>query len=287
MAKRLNGVNLESLIQATAKTLLAQFERSAASSRPDHKGKPREAEVRKFLRQVLPPKWGVAQAHVIYGGSQTSLEFDVVVYDMLETPRWPCEDGDDARLLIPIEAVLGIIEVKSSLTDRSLNEARAKIGEFDTIAGRRIGETEFRPFRHIFAYRESARAFQEWGSATRSCCHYASGVGAQPDGIFVLGDYFAVLASTSGISRTFALEHGTSAEEVLKTSWDIQNEMLRRDIHIDPSYLMDYIGSQAPGGNALVAMVAFIADEANKYIPTDVNRADMISAWLSKKSTAV
>ncbi|NPT62478.1 hypothetical protein [Paraburkholderia elongata] len=47
-------VDVRQLLRATAASLWATFQESAASARPDHKGDPREARVRQFLRERLP-----------------------------------------------------------------------------------------------------------------------------------------------------------------------------------------------------------------------------------------
>lgn len=277
--KKTNGVNVSKLIDATATTLYAEFQLSGASSRPDHKGVPREAQIRDFLRRVLPPQWGVAKAHIVYGGSRASLEFDVVVYDFLRTPRWPCESEDDPRLLIPLEAVLGIIEVKSKLNRKTLDDAHKKILEFDEILHTRVGDPVYRPFRHVFAY-EQAGSFGGWDSPALASCSYA-GAAAQPDGIFVLGKGFSVLATTADLTRAHALAKGQSAEEALTSSYDVHNDVIHRDVHIDPSYLNDYVSMPATGGRVLVAMPAFIAERASTFQDSGFPSADMMSRWLA------
>jgi hypothetical protein len=280
--KKNQGVAFSKLIDATASTLLAEFELSAASLRPDHKGMPRETEIRNFLRRVLPPQWGVAKAHIVYGGSRTSLEFDVVVYDFLRTPRWPCESSDDPRLIIPLEAVLGIIEIKSTLDAETLADAQKKILEFDEIIDSRSGESAYRPFRHIFAYRQDeSDRFGGWETPARASCRYASPI-SSPDGIFVLGQGFSVLATTLDLTRAHALAKGKSAEEVLMSSNDVHDDLIHRDIHMDPSYLNDYVSIEATGGQVLVAMPAFIAERASTFKDTRVQSADMMSRWLAK-----
>lgn len=281
--KKAQGVNFAKLIEATAGTLLAEFDLSAASSRPDHKGTPREAEIRHYLRRVLPSQWGVAKAHIVYGGSLTSLEFDVVVYDFLGTPRWPCESGDDPRLIIPLEAVLGIIEVKSTLDGETLAAAHKKIAEFDEILHARVGDCAYRPFRHVFAYRQDETDdFGMWGSPVRASCSYATPA-ASPDGIFVLGRGFSVLATTTDLTRAHALSRGESAEETLTSSYsyEVHHDLMHRDIYMDPSYMNDYVSMEAKGGRVLVAMPAFIAERASTFENFGLSSADMMSRWLA------
>jgi hypothetical protein len=54
------------LLEAIAATTWAKFKLSGASARPDDKDIPREAEVRSFLCERLPRRFGVAHGHVIH-----------------------------------------------------------------------------------------------------------------------------------------------------------------------------------------------------------------------------
>ena len=277
------GVNFASLIDATSQMLLAEFNRSAASTRPDQKGTPREEQIRKFLRQTLPAQFGIAKAHIIYGGSRTSLEFDIVVYDQLKTPRWPCEAGDDPRLLIPLEMVLGIIEVKSTLDEGTLTSAREKIKEFDDILAKSPNKSDYQPFRHLFAYKlKRGKGFQGCRSPANMCDSYISPGGTQPDGIFILKKEFSVLDTQEQMARNYSLQTGKSAQETLEGNIDMHEEMIKRDIEIDPSYMRDYLTKKAPKGQALVAMLAFITERAAKFESSSFNAADAIAGWLRK-----
>jgi hypothetical protein len=111
----LPSTDVRQLLSATTASLWATFQESAASARPDHKGHPREARLRQFLRERLPPKWGVSRGHVFYAEDATTPEFDVIVYDALNCPAWTLDSNEDPRRLVPLDAVIGVIEVKSTL----------------------------------------------------------------------------------------------------------------------------------------------------------------------------
>lgn len=145
-------VDVRQLLTATATNLLATFQESAASARPDHKGNPREAHVRRFLREKLPPKWGVTRGHIFIGDT-TSAEFDVLIYDALNCPSWTLDAGEDSRRLIPLQAVIGVVEVKSTLNDVTLSEAVDKLAEFDAmiVQVESKGSFSFKQFRYVFA----------------------------------------------------------------------------------------------------------------------------------------
>lgn len=261
-------------------SLQATFLESDASRRPDHKGEPREGRVRQFLRDRLPAKWGVTRGHV-FNGDATSLEFDVLIYDALNCPSWTLDTTDDPRRLIPLPAVIGIVEVKSTLDDETLAGAIDKIGQFDALLEQFESESpaSCTPFRHIFAYRIDPHAdFDGWGSPSRRLTRYA-GAGCQPDGVFVLDDSFTVHSRGNGIARSFALHRGLTVEEARNVDWDVHDEEIRRSIEDDPSYCNDYFVTEASDGLLLLAFLTFVLEGAARYVPPDVDYADAFCRW--------
>lgn len=273
-------VDVRQLLSATATSLWATFQESAASARPDHKGDPREARVRQFLRERLPSKWGVTRGHV-FDGDSTSLEFDVLVYDALNCPSWTLDSTEDPRRLVPLHAVVGVIEVKSTLDEDTLAAAVDKLAQFDALVAEADAEGHFpfRPFRHVFAYRLNLKDdFDGWGSPGRRLTRYA-GTPCQPDGVFVLDDHFAVLDRGNGIARSFALHRGLSVDEARGESWDIQNEEIKRSIEADPSYCNDYFATTATDGLLLLAFLTFVLEGMTGYVPQEVDYADAFCRW--------
>ncbi|MDT8843045.1 hypothetical protein ParKJ_37025 [Paraburkholderia fungorum] len=269
-----------SLQPTTAASLWATFQESAASARPDHKGDPREARVRQFLRERLPSKWGVTRGHV-FDGDTTSLEFDVLVHDAHNCPGWTLDSTGDPRRLVPLQAVVGVMEVKSTLDDGTLAAAVDKLAQFDALVAEADceGLFPFRPFRHVFAYRLDLDAdFDGWGSPAYRLTRYA-GTRCQPDGVFVLNDHFAVLDRGNGIARSFALHRGLSVGEVHNESWDIQNEEIKRFIETDPSHCNDYFATAATDGLLLLAFLTFVLEGTTGYTPQDVDYADAFCRW--------
>lgn len=272
-------VDVRQLLRATASSMWTTLAESAANERPDHKGIPREAHVRQFLRERLPPKWGVTRGHVFFAGDETTREFDVIVYDAQNCPRWTLGNGEDPRRLVPLEAVIGVIEVKSTLDDRTLAKAVAKIGEFDSLLDQGATESGYRPFRHIFAFElDRATDFGGWRAPCLALSRYA-GARCQPDGIFVLDDHFSVLVREHGVGHVFGLHRGQTPAEVLQSSWDIQNEEIRRDIELDDSYCLDYFTTAAVDGLLLLAFLTFVIQRASAYQPTNVDYADLFCRW--------
>jgi hypothetical protein len=274
-----SAVDVRILLTAAADSMWAAFKESAASSRPDHQGGPREQRVRQFLKERLPPKWGVTRGHVFCAGDHTSQEFDVIIYDALNCPSWTLEGSDDPRRLVPLEAVIGVIEVKSTLDDGTLMAAVDKIYEFDSLVEKGDLDSSYRPFRYVFSYRlDQSANFEGWNRPNRRLTRYA-GVRAQPDGVFVLDTEFSVLTVKNTIALSFALHRGETVGEVLSNSWDVQNEEIRRDIELDPSYCNDYFVTQASDGLLLLAFLTFVLERASSYRVLEIDYADIFCRW--------
>jgi hypothetical protein len=273
-------VDVRQLLGATADNLWATFKESAANARPDHIGGPREAHVRQFLRERLPPKWGVTHGH-IFNGDATSGEFDVLVYDALNCPSWTLDNTNDPRRLIPLQAVIGVVEVKSTLNDSTLADAVDKLAQFDEMMEQidYDGLFHFQPFRYVFAYRlDPGAAFDGWGSPARVLTRYA-GARCRPDGVFILNDSFTVLDHGDGIARSFALLRGLTVNEARKNGWGVANEEIRRMVELDPSYCNDYFVTAASDGLLLLAFLTFVLGTAAYYRPLDVDYADAFCRW--------
>lgn len=98
-----------------------------------------EAQVRNWLKEFLPKKFGVCKGYIItsnlnYAGPLE--EWDIIIFDALESPILFTKgqgDGGESRRAIPIEYVRGVIEVKSSLNLVSAKKAvkkLKKLGDF-------------------------------------------------------------------------------------------------------------------------------------------------------------
>jgi hypothetical protein len=125
------------------------------------KGSEREEAVRNFLRERLPRSFSVTQGEVVDFRGHHSTQLDVIVYDSQR--NCPLLAKTEQSLL-PAEALLSVIEVKSILTANELDacyKAAAKIRSLKPFKGKFVGardggepvqEHECRYFHTIFAY---------------------------------------------------------------------------------------------------------------------------------------
>lgn len=78
-------------------------------------GQSLEEAVRVFLRKHLPTNVSVAQGQIIDSTGAISKQLDVILYDPQATPILYTSEEEGHRL-VPVEGVLGVVEVKTNLT---------------------------------------------------------------------------------------------------------------------------------------------------------------------------
>jgi hypothetical protein len=134
--------------------ILTQFDRARElnSSRPvqtEH-GNVGEAQIRKWLTDFLPQKYGVTSGFVV---SQALSEddrvphFDVVIYDRLEAPViWTTNNADNSEQgksrAIPAEHVLCVLEVKSRYNASTARDALSHLQELQPMLSKLDDENE-------------------------------------------------------------------------------------------------------------------------------------------------
>lgn len=94
------------------------------SHRPT-KGSAREWVLRDPLQEVLPERYGVTGAEVRSTDGTVSTQWDLVVYDRLETPRLY---ASYAAVALPIEGILAAISVKSKVDRDAIQDASEAAG---------------------------------------------------------------------------------------------------------------------------------------------------------------
>ena len=118
-------MNLTSVIRTVAARLNVEFEGTIGIQHNASKGRLREAIVMaEVLSRVLPDTLGVVQgAEIACSDGTVSAECDLVVYDRNVPPIY----RSNTFSVLPIESVLGVIEVKSHLDKAGLIDAVEKL----------------------------------------------------------------------------------------------------------------------------------------------------------------
>jgi hypothetical protein len=161
-------MDLSSVIRTVAARLNAEFEGTTDLHHRASKGRVRETIVMaEVLKRVLPETIGVLQgAEIVCSDGTVSNECDLVAYDRSIPPIY----RSTTYSVLPIESVLGVIEVKSSLDKKELRDAAKKLHEIRlmprTALHRPPGDTrqvirygrpwDFAPVRaYVVAFRSS------------------------------------------------------------------------------------------------------------------------------------
>lgn len=113
------GFDLAGRFRAASREMRARYESASLVGRHGgDKGLRREDALRGFLREVLPPKYGVGRGEVVSALGDISKQMDIVIYDALHAPM--IFTSATSRIF-PAESVYATIEVKSRLTVATLD----------------------------------------------------------------------------------------------------------------------------------------------------------------------
>jgi hypothetical protein len=118
-------MDVHRIFQGIANKMLIDFNEIQAQIIHDgERGEQREQVVRDFLAKYLPKKYAIGTGHVLDLGGNISKQCDIVIYDAFNCPLLLVEEGYQ---LFPVEAVLGVIEVKSILNASLIAESAKNI----------------------------------------------------------------------------------------------------------------------------------------------------------------
>jgi hypothetical protein len=166
---------LGELLSSAEQRLWNALEESKAFHHPTLKGDARENALRSFLDGQLPDRFGVTSGEAIDIAGRRSGQIDLIVYDRFQVgPFFTVEQ----HALLPIEAVLATIEMKTTLDDnaakhfaegvRKLHELRPYGKPFGFArTGGAPGDSTPRVQSTLLAYR-SSYAKKNWAEAELS-----------------------------------------------------------------------------------------------------------------------
>ena len=104
-------------------------EQARAHEVETYHGRVAEAEIRKWLVQFLPKRYGVTSGYVVSPGLKSTDKtphYDVIIYDQIESPVLWVEGNPDMTehgrsRAIPVENVYAVLEVKSHYSSQTVN----------------------------------------------------------------------------------------------------------------------------------------------------------------------
>ena len=116
-------------------------------------GKVAEGAFRNWLAGFLPARYGVTSGYIISTAASDIdpvMHFDVIIYDKLESPILWKENNPDSSdqghsRAIPVEHVLAVFEVKSSLTKAAASDAIKKLRQLTPLLAQVDAPHEYFP----------------------------------------------------------------------------------------------------------------------------------------------
>lgn len=106
-------MDLEKIFEHMSKKMIIEWERIKESlPHSGLKGTAFEGEFKKFLRAYIPLNLEISSGIVVDSNDNESRQLDVIIHDALKTPSLFNESG---IIVIPIECVYAVIEVKSNI----------------------------------------------------------------------------------------------------------------------------------------------------------------------------
>lgn len=160
------------MLVSSQEDLWVGFKRAQLANHSVLRGGVREEAVRLLLNERLPRQYRVVTGEVVDRNDQYSAQADAIVIDQARNPVF--REGDS--VLVPAEALLGMIEIKSKLTAREMAKAVAaaqlirKLQPFGgSFVGARQKGTKAGPGTHrcfvtLFAYRSDLGVGSDWAS---------------------------------------------------------------------------------------------------------------------------
>lgn len=140
--------------------------------------------VRRLLRNILPSDIAVAQGFIYYSGKK-SQQCDILIYN---SARYAPYMSVNDLVVLPVEAVTAVIEVKTRLNQTELQKALDCFKSVDDICSAALGH---------YPIRKYVLAFGSIRLATLLRCKHLSPFPNQLDVICILGKGFALKQSGS------------------------------------------------------------------------------------------
>ncbi len=135
-------------IQTGRQRMLDEFDRARKQAKAHevetYHGNVAETEVKKWLTEFLPKRYGVTSGYIISSGltaEDKAPRFDVIIYDQMNSPVLWVEEhsgsGTHGRsLAIPVEYVCCVLEVKARFSLRDVKKAVEQLGDLKPLLQR-------------------------------------------------------------------------------------------------------------------------------------------------------
>ena len=131
---------ISALFNDAAKKLRSDFEYIRSSNpHAGEKGTEVEEILRTFFNQHLPQRFRAASGFIIDNENNISGQTDVIIYDALVSPVYRYSDK---TLILPVDTVASVVEVKSRLNKGDLEDAYKKIASCKSLKKRPLSDAD-------------------------------------------------------------------------------------------------------------------------------------------------
>lgn len=178
----MDSLDFPTFLESAGEEFQARIARAAFYQHPTGVGDAREDIVRQYLQDILPRRFSVDKGKIFDSEGRLSREFDVIISEAHDVAPAMTLAG---RRIVPVEAVYGVLEVKSRLSGEGYDDFGRAVAELDQM--RRY----YRPL-HPFHGLDAARVQEGLLPQDAAAGKLWSGIIAfeAPDGK-TLAEYFA------------------------------------------------------------------------------------------------
>jgi hypothetical protein len=125
-----NTLDFPRFLESAGKEFEARIERAAFYQHPTGVGDAREDVVRQYLQDILPRRFSVDRGKILDSEGHLSREFDVILSEAHDVAPAMSLAG---RRIVPVEAVYGVLEVKSVLSGDDYDKFVEAVSELDQM----------------------------------------------------------------------------------------------------------------------------------------------------------
>ncbi len=99
-------------------------------------GKYREYLIKNILNKIVPKKYSITNGFIVDSDNNRTEEMDIIIYDSNYVPPF----FDETYTIVPIESVVAVIQVKTTLTKEQLKKAMKNINSIDKLNAKTGGK---------------------------------------------------------------------------------------------------------------------------------------------------
>jgi hypothetical protein len=219
-------MGLEGYYPNLTEKMFAEMSVSASIEHAGEQGRNNEKILMDYLKAHLPTRYSVTTGKVVSADGDQSAQTDIIIVDRLNSPALVTTHGWD---LVPVEATVGVISVKTTLNRSEMQNAVDQIASVRRLTARPVkyvnGQKQavarsqvLRPRGMIFAYKS------DWKEATSAESAFQELIGPVPDDFRPNG--VCILDQCCIMRKPYSLETRMHTENVCLIFFIFLNHLL-------------------------------------------------------------